>query len=110
MSCWLPGTHAGSVANNNIHLFQSTKINNTCHVLKFDLYISGLCTVAVEQQKLHEDNTFPLNSEILQCTRRQNWFPVCDLCYQFMHNNFVMHNNFFMQFIMMNNAWCLLLQ
>jgi len=34
-----------------------------CDVLKSVLsYISGLCTAAVEQQELHEDNLFILNS------------------------------------------------
>jgi len=41
-----------------------------CHVLNSVLsYISGLCTAAVERWELHEDNTFTLNSEILQCTQ-----------------------------------------
>ena len=50
--------------------------------------ISGLCTAAVEQQELHEDNTFTLNSEILQCTQ---WAELVSF-------------HFFMWFIMMNIA------
>jgi len=50
-------------------LFHSTK--NVYHVLNSVLsYISGLCTAAVEQQELHEDNSFALTSDILQCTQR----------------------------------------
>jgi len=58
-SCWLPGTHAGTIANNNIIS------HNICDVLYSVLpCISGLCTAAMERQELHEDNTFTLNSEI----------------------------------------------
>ena len=67
-TCWLPDIRAGTIANNNIILFYSTKnqVYNVCDVFDSVLsYISGLCTAAVEQQELHEDNTFTLNSEIL---------------------------------------------
>jgi len=60
-SCWCSGTHAAN--NNNYNIIVNNYI--LCHVLNSVLsYISGLCTAAVEQQELHEDNTFALNSEI----------------------------------------------
>jgi len=60
----LAGTHAGTIANNKIVLFNQKSIIIICDVLNGVFsYISGLCTAAVE---LH--NAFTLNYEILYCT------------------------------------------
>jgi len=67
-SCWLPGTHVGTIANNNIY---STKnqLYMWCRLLNCVLtYISDLCTATVEQQELHKDITCTLNSESRQDT------------------------------------------
>ena len=58
-------THAGTTAKISIVLFNKSK-NMTCVMYSVLSYISGLCTAVVEQQELHEDNVFTLNSEILQ--------------------------------------------
>jgi len=46
-------------------------MNLTVFCLTFQAFVV-FCTAAVERQEPHEDNRFTLNSEILQCTRRQN--------------------------------------
>ena len=45
------------------------------YLTMFRLNILGLCTAAVEWQELHEDNTFTLNSGILQCSQLVELIP-----------------------------------